>query len=99
VTIAISHRLVVPMALTEREAFTFQAAQVRDAGFARCRAGHVHVAPDVRIIVSPDSPEPICWNETGPHCVALMSVTDAEASVETAPDQRSGRRVRRPQRL
>lgn len=68
--------------LTEDDAFTFQAAQVREAGFARCLAGHVHVASDDGTIVYPGSPEPLRWNETGPHCVALVSVTASAVDVE-----------------
>ena len=71
--------------LTEGDTFTFQAAQVRDAGFARCLAGHVHIASDDGTIVYPGSPEPLRWNETGPHCVAVVSVTGAEVGVELVP--------------
>src|SRR5262249_38780780 len=71
--------------LTEGDTFTFQPEQVRNAGFARCLAGHVHIASDDGTIVYPGSPEPLRWNETGPHCAALLSVTGGAVRVELLP--------------
>jgi exonuclease SbcD len=71
--------------LTDDDTFTFQPADVRQAGFARCLAGHVHLASDDGTIVYPGSPEPLRWNETGQHCAALVSVTGSEVAVELIP--------------
>jgi len=70
---------------TEEDTFTFQAGDIRVAGFARCLAGHVHFGSDDGTIVYPGSPEPLRWNETGPHCVALVSVEDGDVAVELLP--------------
>jgi DNA repair protein SbcD/Mre11 len=68
--------------LAEEVACTFQADQVRAAGFARCLAGHIHMASDDGTIVYPGSPEPIRWSESGRHCVALATVTAGTVAVE-----------------
>jgi DNA repair exonuclease SbcCD nuclease subunit len=68
--------------LADDQAFTFQPADVQAAGFAYCLAGHVHIASDDGTIVYPSSPEPLRWNETDRHCVALVSVVDGTVGVE-----------------
>ena len=68
--------------LAEDVACTFQAEQVRRAGFARCLAGHIHVGADDGTIVYPGSPEPLRWNETGRHCAALLTVGEGNVDVE-----------------
>lgn len=59
----------------------FTAAAVRNAGFELCLAGHLH-AGGVRddVVVYPGSPEPLAWDETGRHAVALV-----EFNVGTSP--------------
>jgi len=53
----------------------FTGAAVRDAGFDLCLAGHLH-AGRVRdgLVVYPGSPEPLAWDETGRHAVALVEL-------------------------
>jgi exonuclease SbcD len=68
--------------LAENVACTFQSEQVKKAGFARCLAGHIHLAADDGTIVYPGSPEPLRWNETERHCAALVTVADGRAEVE-----------------
>ena len=60
----------------ERDAHCpFTAAAVRAAGFELCLAGHLH-GGGVRegIVVYPGSPEPLAWDETGRHTVALVEL-------------------------
>jgi len=62
----------------------FTASAVRDAGFDLCLAGHLHAA-GVRedVVVYPGSPEPLAWDETGRHAVALVELaTGASPRVE-----------------
>jgi DNA repair protein SbcD/Mre11 len=68
--------------LAEDVACTFQADQVRRAGFAYCLAGHIHIGADDGTIVYPGSPEPLRWNETERHCAAVVSVVDGRVEVE-----------------
>jgi DNA repair protein SbcD/Mre11 len=53
----------------------FTAAVVRKAGFELCLAGHLH-AGGVRedVVVYPGSPEPLAWDETGRHAVAIVEL-------------------------
>jgi DNA repair protein SbcD/Mre11 len=53
----------------------FTAADVRNAGFDLCLAGHLH-AGGVRdhVVVYPGSPEPLAWDETGQHAVAIIEL-------------------------
>jgi DNA repair exonuclease SbcCD nuclease subunit len=62
----------------------FTAQAVREAGFAGCLAGHLH-AGGVReeIVVYPGSPEPLAWDETDRHAVALVRLV---AGVELEVD-------------
>jgi DNA repair exonuclease SbcCD nuclease subunit len=61
----------------------FSVAQVREAGFDLCLAGHLHAAT-VRdeLVVYPGSPEPLGWSETGRHTLALVDLDDGHAAVE-----------------
>ena len=59
----------------------FDPAAVREAGFARCLAGHIHAGSDDGTVVYPGSPEPLDWGETGRHAYALVTV-DAPGQVE-----------------
>jgi exonuclease SbcD len=68
--------------LAEDIACTFQTQQVRRAGFTRCLAGHIHIGTDDGTIVYPGSPEPLRWNETERHCVALLTVEQGNVEVE-----------------
>ncbi len=53
----------------------FTAAAVRAAGFQLCLAGHLHAA-GVRdeLVVYPGSPEPLAWDETGRHAIAIVEL-------------------------
>jgi DNA repair exonuclease SbcCD nuclease subunit len=68
--------------LAEDVAWSFQAEQVRKAGFARCLSGHIHIASDDGTIVYSGSPEPLRWNETERHCVALAETANDSVEVE-----------------
>jgi DNA repair exonuclease SbcCD nuclease subunit len=59
----------------------FTPDQVRGAGFAACLAGHWHKAAWQDGVCYPGSPEPLGFDEDGPHCVALVEVQD-EVTVE-----------------
>lgn len=59
----------------------FDPAAVREAGFARCLAGHIHAGSDDGSVVYPGSPEPLDWGETGRHAYALVTV-DGPGRVE-----------------
>lgn len=52
------------------------------AGFALVLAGHVHLMQHVDGVVYPGSPEPLGWDEAGPHGAAVVDVTGDGASVE-----------------
>ena len=56
----------------------FTARAVRAAGFLLCLAGHIH-AGGVRdeVVVYPGSPEPLAWDETGRHAVAIVELPPA----------------------
>lgn len=58
----------------------FTAGAVRTAGFSACLAGHIH-AGGVReqMVVYPGSPEPLAWDETGTHSVALVELEPGAA--------------------
>jgi DNA repair protein SbcD/Mre11 len=50
--------------------------QVQQAGFAHALLGHYHNAQSQGLLTYPGSPEPLGWDETGRHCVALVTVAD-----------------------
>jgi hypothetical protein len=84
VHILLLHGTVSVAAFDDAAHCRFTAQAVRDAGFTLCLAGHLH-AGGVReqIIVYPGSPEPLAWDETGRHTVALVHLAvDAEPQVE-----------------
>jgi DNA repair protein SbcD/Mre11 len=60
----------------------FEARLVREAGFALCLAGHVHIASHIEDVVYPGSPEPLGWGEDGRHCVALIEIDGSAPTVE-----------------
>ena len=53
----------------------FSRESVRRAGFDLCLAGHLH-GGGVRegMVVYPGSPEPLAWDETGRHALALVGI-------------------------
>ena len=51
-------------------------AQVERAGFRQALLGHYHNAMSQGLLTYPGSPEPLGWDETGRHCVALVTVGD-----------------------
>ena len=51
-------------------------SQLQEAGFAHALLGHYHVACTSSALTYPGSPEPLGWNDTGPHCVALVTVPE-----------------------
>ena len=51
-------------------------AQVEQAGFRQALLGHYHNAMSQGLLTYPGSPEPLGWDETGRHCVALVTVGD-----------------------
>ena len=51
-------------------------SQVEEAGFRHALLGHYHDARTSDWITYPGSPEPLGWNESGRHCVALVTVDD-----------------------
>jgi DNA repair protein SbcD/Mre11 len=53
----------------------FTAQSVRAAGFDLCLAGHLH-GGGLRegLVLYPGSPEPLAWDETGRHAVALVEL-------------------------
>ncbi len=53
--------------------------QVEQAGFAHALLGHYHAAHTSPLLTYPGSPEPLGWGETGRHCIALLTVSDAGA--------------------
>jgi len=50
--------------------------QVEQAGFRHALLGHYHNAMSQGRLTYPGSPEPLGWEETGRHCVALVTVAD-----------------------
>jgi DNA repair exonuclease SbcCD nuclease subunit len=58
----------------------FSADLVHNAGFALCLAGHLH-AGGLRdsIVLYPGSPEPLAWDEAGPHAAAIVDLKDGAA--------------------
>lgn len=50
--------------------------QVEQAGFRHAALGHYHNAASHGLLTYPGSPEPLGWDETGRHCVALVTVAD-----------------------
>jgi DNA repair exonuclease SbcCD nuclease subunit len=62
--------------------FPFEPADVREAGFDRCLAGHIHMASDFEGVVYPGSPEPLGWAEAGRHRVALVEIGAAGIDVQ-----------------
>jgi DNA repair protein SbcD/Mre11 len=50
--------------------------QVQDCGFGHALLGHYHDGRTGPWITYPGSPEPLTWGEAGPHCVAMVSITD-----------------------
>lgn len=50
--------------------------QVQDSGFGHALLGHYHDARRGPWITYPGSPEPLGWDEAGPHCVAMVSIDD-----------------------
>jgi DNA repair exonuclease SbcCD nuclease subunit len=52
------------------------AGQVQDCGFGHALLGHYHQGRRGPWMTYPGSPEPLGWRETGPHCVAMVSVDD-----------------------
>jgi exonuclease SbcD len=79
------HGTSQPVAHLASGAAVFDPAKVRDAGFARCLAGHIHAASERAGVVYPGSPEPLRWGETGSHCVAIVDVEGGEVGVELVP--------------
>ena len=65
--------VAVPL-FAEDASCPFDPAAVREAGFARCLAGHIHAGSDDGTVVYPGSPEPLDWSETGQHAYALVVV-------------------------
>lgn len=52
----------------------FTVAQVEQAGFAYCLAGHLHGASHPgSTVVYPGSPEPLAWSQDGRHTVVVVS--------------------------
>ncbi len=50
--------------------------QVEQVGFRHALLGHYHNAISQGLLTYPGSPEPLGWDESGRHCVALVTVAD-----------------------
>ena len=75
VHVLLLHGTVASAAFEDTGHCRFAAAAVRNAGFDLCLAGHLH-AGGVRdhVVVYPGSPEPLAWDETGQHAVAIIEL-------------------------
>lgn len=51
-------------------------SQVEEAGFLHALLGHYHDAQTTSQLTYPGSPEPLGWDESGRHCVALATISD-----------------------
>lgn len=61
------------------------ASQLEERGLRHALLGHYHGGRSDGPITYPGSPEPLGWNEPGPHCTALVTVRDdrgVEVSLE-----------------
>jgi DNA repair exonuclease SbcCD nuclease subunit len=58
-------------------------AQIEEAGFRHALLGHYHSGRSEPLFTYPGSPEPLGWSEGGPHCIALVTISDS-GDVEVA---------------
>jgi DNA repair exonuclease SbcCD nuclease subunit len=66
-------------------------ARVREVGFAHALLGHYQQARTGHGITYPGSPEPLSWDDSGRHCVAIVNISD-EGRVEVALEDINQRR-------
>lgn len=52
-------------------------AQVQDCGFGHALLGHDHRGHTGPWLTYPGSPEPLAWDETAAHCIALCTISDS----------------------
>lgn len=67
-------------------------AQVQEGGFKHALLGHYHEAHTDAWTTYPGSPEPLSWDESARHCVAMTTVSD-DGSVEVSLDDINQRRL------
>jgi DNA repair exonuclease SbcCD nuclease subunit len=66
-------------------------SRVKDAGFAHALLGHYPQARTGQWTTYPGSPEPLSWNDSGRHCVALLTISN-EGRVEVVLEDINQRR-------